>query len=232
MPSPSPALPQVRAKIRSCCASAFPVFQVFSPLITHSSPSRTAVVSMWVASEPCSGSVMPNAKPLGPRQSSSTPPSVPRCRNGASAADRRCCPRSTCSFCRSLCRPRPLRRGARGSRPCRGWCRPGRRTPPGTGSGSGRRRRRGGAPRRAAPPTRSFGRPPRSQSVRASSRRWSKNRMLSSCSSSGLISRSMNRPARRGSRRGPREVEVHGVPFARSASCRDAGSAAGWVVTR
>src|SRR3954452_6539764 len=37
----------------------------------------------------------------------------------------------------------------------------------------------------------SFGRPPRSQSVRASSRRWSKNRMLSSAASSGRISRSM-----------------------------------------
>ena len=43
-----------------------PVFQVFSPLMTQSSPSRTAVVSMWVASEPCAGSVMPNAKPPRP----------------------------------------------------------------------------------------------------------------------------------------------------------------------
>ena len=40
-----------------------PVFQVFSPLMIHSSPSRTAVVSMCVASEPWFGSVMPNAKP-------------------------------------------------------------------------------------------------------------------------------------------------------------------------
>ena len=36
-----------------------------------------------------------------------------------------------------------------------------------------------------------FGRPPRSQSVRASSRRWSRKRMLSFSCSSGLISRSM-----------------------------------------
>ena len=43
-----------------------PVFHVFSPLMTHSSPSRTAVVSMCVASEPWSGSVMPNAKPRAP----------------------------------------------------------------------------------------------------------------------------------------------------------------------
>src|SRR5688500_7058546 len=38
----------------------------------------------------------------------------------------------------------------------------------------------------------SFGRPPRSQSVRASSRRWSKKRMLSFSRSSGFSSRSMN----------------------------------------
>jgi hypothetical protein len=43
-----------------------PVFHVFSPLITHSSPSRTAVVSMWVASLPWFGSVMPNANPRVP----------------------------------------------------------------------------------------------------------------------------------------------------------------------
>ena len=39
-----------------------PVFQVFSPVMTQSSPSLVAAVSMKVASLPCSGSVMPNAK--------------------------------------------------------------------------------------------------------------------------------------------------------------------------
>ena len=52
MPRPSPAEPLVRAKIRSYGAAWMPVFHVFSPLITHSSPSRTARVSMCVASEP------------------------------------------------------------------------------------------------------------------------------------------------------------------------------------
>ena len=55
MPWPSPASPLVRAKIRSYGAAWMPVFHVFSPLMTHSSPSRTAVVSMCVASEPCVG---------------------------------------------------------------------------------------------------------------------------------------------------------------------------------
>ena len=70
MPCPSPASPLVRAKMRSYGAAWMPVFHVFSPLITHSSPSRTATVSMCVASEPWAGSVMPNAKP--PRPSAST----------------------------------------------------------------------------------------------------------------------------------------------------------------
>ena len=62
MPVPLPGVPLVRAKIRSCEAVWMPVFQVFSPVMTQSSPSRVAVVSMKVASLPCSGSVMPNAK--------------------------------------------------------------------------------------------------------------------------------------------------------------------------
>ena len=66
MPEPSPALPLVRAMIMSYFALWMPVFQVFSPLIIHSSPSRSAWVSMWVASEPWLGSVMPKAKPLVP----------------------------------------------------------------------------------------------------------------------------------------------------------------------
>ncbi|GEM_PF-6322545 len=62
MPSPLPGVPLVRAKMRSWEAVWTPVFQVFSPLMTHWPPSRAAWVSMYVASLPCSGSVMPNAK--------------------------------------------------------------------------------------------------------------------------------------------------------------------------
>ena len=46
MPSPLPGVPLVRAKTRSWEAVWTPVFQVFSPLITQSRPSRTAWVSM------------------------------------------------------------------------------------------------------------------------------------------------------------------------------------------
>ncbi len=72
MPWPLPGVPLVRAKTRSCVAVWMPVFQVFSPLITHSSPSRTAVVSMKVASLPWAGSVMPKAKCRVPAARAST----------------------------------------------------------------------------------------------------------------------------------------------------------------
>ena len=42
MPVAAARLPLVRAKTRLCEAVWMPVFQVFSPLITQSSPSRTA----------------------------------------------------------------------------------------------------------------------------------------------------------------------------------------------
>ncbi len=109
IPSPSPGLPDVRAMIMSYCALWMPVFHVFSPLITHSSPSRSAWVSIHVASEPCCGSVIPKAKPLRPatRSSihsffcSSVPYSIIRIRPTW-------LPTIECSFCRSLCSPRPL----------------------------------------------------------------------------------------------------------------------------
>ena len=87
-----------------------PVFQVFSPLMIQSSPSRTAVVSMWVASDPCAGSVIPNAKPLRPSSiagiHSAFCSSVPWW-----SISRRptLLPTMEDSFWRSLCRPRPLR---------------------------------------------------------------------------------------------------------------------------
>ncbi len=72
MPSPLPGVPLVRAKMRSWEAVCTPVFQVFSPLITQSPPSRAARVSMNVASLPCWGSVIPNANPRRPAARSST----------------------------------------------------------------------------------------------------------------------------------------------------------------
>ena len=71
MPAPLPGVPLVRAKTRSCDAVWIPVFQVFSPVMTQSSPSRVAQVSMNVASLPCPGSVMPNAKCRRPAARSS-----------------------------------------------------------------------------------------------------------------------------------------------------------------
>ena len=77
IPSASPGRPLVRAKMRSCEAACTPVFHVFSPLMNQfppASPSpltRRAVVSLNVASEPCPGSVIPNANPFRPAASSS-----------------------------------------------------------------------------------------------------------------------------------------------------------------
>jgi hypothetical protein len=61
MPTGLPASPEVRANTRSYVATCIPVLKRFIPLMTQSSPSRLAVVSSHVASEPWSGSVRPNA---------------------------------------------------------------------------------------------------------------------------------------------------------------------------
>ncbi len=61
IPWASPALPLVRAMTRAWLALWMPVFQVFSPLRTHSSPSRSARVAVAPASDPPSGSVRPKA---------------------------------------------------------------------------------------------------------------------------------------------------------------------------
>ena len=109
IPSASPGLPLVRAKMRSWDAAWMPVFQVFSPLITQSSPSRTAVVSMKVASLPWAGSVIPNAKPPRPSASRSIHSA---CCSGVPysiiSSRPTLLPTIMCSFCRSQCRPRPL----------------------------------------------------------------------------------------------------------------------------
>ena len=108
MPSPSPASPEVRAKTRSWVAVWMPVFQVFSPLMIQSSPSCRAVVSMWVASDPCAGSVIPNAKDLSPDASGSIHSAF--CSGDPYSTMRRrptLFPTTECSFCRSLWRPSP-----------------------------------------------------------------------------------------------------------------------------
>ena len=60
-PRASPSAPLVRTKTMSCVATCTPVFHIFSPLMRQPLPSLTARVSIQVASEPCLGSVRPNA---------------------------------------------------------------------------------------------------------------------------------------------------------------------------
>ena len=63
MPRASPALPEVRANSAQCVAVCMPVVHIFSPSMRQPSmpflASRTALVSMCVASEPWFGSVRP-----------------------------------------------------------------------------------------------------------------------------------------------------------------------------
>ncbi len=170
-----------------------PVLKRFSPLITHSSPSRTAVVSSQVASEPWSGSVSPNAMRISPviipSRNSSFCSGVP---NSSIISTVGKLPTIDDSFCRSLCRPRPF--AARCSRMIAiAEVRAVLTAQLASAARSGRRPA-ASARRRISPSSSSHslrGTPPFSQSVRAYSRRWSKNRMLSSCCSSGLISPSM-----------------------------------------
>ena len=63
MPRASPSLPDVRANSAQWVATCMPVVHIFSPLmsqpLTLSRVAGTALVSICVASEPCSGSVRP-----------------------------------------------------------------------------------------------------------------------------------------------------------------------------
>ncbi len=58
IPPSAPLSGSVTAKTITKSASLPPVMKVFSPLITHWSPSRRARVRMLRASEPASGSVI------------------------------------------------------------------------------------------------------------------------------------------------------------------------------
>ena len=98
---------------------------------------------------------------------------------------------TVCSVCRSQCSPRPRR--ARCSR-ITAIPRLLPSCPPYSFGNEYRKMPAASARRRASRSNSShssLGRPPRSQSVRASSRRWSKKRMLSFSCSRGCISRSM-----------------------------------------
>ena len=89
-----------------------PVVHIFSPSIrqpaTPSRLSRTARVSMWVASEPCCGSVSPKVTRIlrasDPRMNFSFCSWVPKSRSITMKGK---LPTTECSFCRSLCSPRP-----------------------------------------------------------------------------------------------------------------------------
>ncbi len=194
MPIPSPGLPLVRAKIRSYWALWMPVFHVFSPLMTHSSPSRSAWVSMKVASEPCSGSVMPKAKPRRPsaRSSihsafcSSVPYSIISSRPDVVAHDGvlvlQVAVEAEALGRQVLADHGHAEVGAVAAAVL------GRERVAVVAGGVGPPAGLG----RAAPPTRRWAARRGPSRCAASSRRWSKKRMLSSACSSGLISRSMN----------------------------------------
>ena len=62
IPNGEPGSPDVLAKMMSWVAWCSPELNRFLPLITHSSPSATAVVSRKVASDPWFGSVSPKAR--------------------------------------------------------------------------------------------------------------------------------------------------------------------------
>src|SRR4026207_1478832 len=62
----APAPPALPANTRQRPATSPPVMNVFSPLITHSSPSRTAVVRRLRASDPAPGSVIAKQRMLSP----------------------------------------------------------------------------------------------------------------------------------------------------------------------
>ena len=109
MPSARPSSPEVRAKIMSCVAVCMPLLKRFLPLITQSSPSRTAFVSSHVASEPWFGSVSPKATrvlPVNmPSRNSFFCSSLPK-RSHIMIVGK--LPTIDDSFCRSLCRPSPF----------------------------------------------------------------------------------------------------------------------------
>ncbi|CAM5737346.1 hypothetical protein MAUB1S_01826 [Mycolicibacterium aubagnense] len=191
MPTACPDSPDVRAKMRSWVARCTPVFQRLRPLMIQPSPSRTAVVSSQVASLPWSGSVSPNAMDRWPVIIASTHSAC--CAGVPNRLIMMTCgkfPTIDDSSCRSLCRPSPL--CARCSR----MTAMSRLVPsrPPNSRGSPYRSQPAASARRRISSSRSshsrVGTPPFSRSVRANSRRRSKNCMFSR--SSGLISASMN----------------------------------------
>ena len=109
IPSGLPGSPEVRANTMSWVAWCRPELNRLAPLITHSSPSRTAVVSRYVASLPWFGSVRPKARRRVPSRKpgihSATCSGVPKSRIISTVGK---LPTIELSFCRSLWSPRPL----------------------------------------------------------------------------------------------------------------------------
>ena len=192
MPLAAPGSPLVRAKTQQWLAVCMPVVHIFAPSMRQPAwplrVSRTAVVSMWVASEPCSGSVRPKVMRIfrasEPRMNFSFCAGVPKSRSITISGK---LPTTECSFCKSLNSPRPCE--ARWSRITDIH----RLLPPSPPNSLGSEKRKNPASSASFLACSSKashsgrGRPPLSKSVRAHSRRWSKKRSLSSCACSGLI---------------------------------------------
>ena len=197
IPFASPSAPSVRQKVAQCVATCIPVVHIFAPLIrqpsTPSRASRTARVSMCVASLPWSGSVRPKAV----RRLPSKPPRMNSCfcasliANCSNISTKGKLPTMLCSFWRSLWRPSPF--AAKCSR-ITAIHRLLPSLPPYFFGAEKRQWPAASAFRAACLSSASHsrrGRPWLSQSVRACPRRWSKKRILSSARSSGRISASM-----------------------------------------
>ena len=110
MPTGEPGSPEVRAKMMSWVAWCSPELNRFVPVDAPTRRRRrTAVVSRNVASEPWFGSVRPKARRRVPSRKpgihSAFCSSVPKSRIISTVGK---LPTIELSFCRSLCRPRPL----------------------------------------------------------------------------------------------------------------------------
>ena len=108
-PRAAPGSPDVRAKTTSCVAWCIPELKRLAPLMTQSSPSRTAVVSSHVASTAVVGLGQPERDPRLARMIGSAHRALlvgSRTRAGSGRTAR--LPTIDASFWRSLCSPSPL----------------------------------------------------------------------------------------------------------------------------
>ena len=187
MPTGEPGSPDVRANTMSCVAWCSPELNRFVPLITHSSPSAHggrlevrgvgAVVRLGEPEREPAGAVEEARHPLGALLVGAE---VAHHQHGREVADDRAL------VLQVVVQPEALGREVLADdRHLEVGRRRGRRTPRAARSAASRPRRRAGASRASSSSQSWRGTPPSSKSVRAYSRRWSKNRMLSS----GLLQR-------------------------------------------